>query len=207
MTKTRIVSEDPVRQAAFANLGRAAGPVWHIAQAFDEAAAAGAFHAHGITAFAPQKLVKLCAKRGMRARDVMRPVFSGYVFARLRPVPEAWAAALAVPGVSRLLGDGEGRPFALADAAMDAFIAAVGNGDFDEGVLMARARQARQAEIAAAIRAGKELQIAEGPFAGLKALAEPGWRGTKAVRVLAELLGGRVGVMLTLDDLLIADAA
>ena len=114
-----------------------------------------------------------------RYADAARPVvpmFPGYVFAHV-DLQEQFDATRWSPGVRRLVGWGE-EPAALEEGVV-AFLRELGGA---EGVIDARPD----------VAVGRRVRVSGGPFDGLVAVIQRPPDGRGRVKVLMELLTGRV---------------
>jgi len=167
-------AEDVARTA-----GRAA---WYVVSAKlrRERFAATELARRGVDAFLPRLVL---VRRGAR---VVRPLFPGYLFARLE-LPREWTRVVWAPGVRRLVTfEGEAPPLPA-----DAVEVLRAQADAD-GVIVARPRP---------LPVGHRLRVTDGPLAGLVGIIEnpPDARGR--VSVLMDILRTQTRVSLDIDAL------
>jgi len=125
-------------------------------------------------------LPRLCLQR--RGVSVIRPLFPGYLFARLA-LPNDWYRVVWTPGVRRLVTF-EGEAPAVPDGAL-AFLRAQEGPD---GVIVARPHP---------LPAGRRVRVTDGPFAGLVGIIENPPDGRGRVSVLMDIL--RTQTRVTID--------
>jgi transcriptional antiterminator RfaH len=116
-----------------------------------------------------------------RGRIVVRPLFPGYLFARL-VLPTEAARVVWTPGVRRLVTF-EGEAPSVPDAAIEFLVAQAG----PDGVIVSRPRP---------LPIGRRVRVTSGPFAGLVGIIEnpPDARGR--VSVLMDILRHQTRVSL-----------
>ena len=134
----------------------------------------------GVDAYLPRLLL---VRRGAR---IVRPLFPGYLFARL-VLPGDAARVAWTPGVRRLVTF-EGEAPALPPAAIDFLRAQAGT----DGVIAARSRP---------LPVGRRVRVTDGPLAGLVGIIEdpPDARGR--VGVLTDILRAHTRVSIDADSL------
>jgi transcriptional antiterminator RfaH len=169
--------------ATTASLGRAGAAAWYVVSTKPrrEDFAATQIAQRGIDVFLPRLVL---VRRG--GERVVRPLFPGYLFARLVLAAEG-ARVTWAPGVRRLVSF-EGDPPPVPEAAID-FLRSQAT---PEGVIVARPRP---------LPVGRRVRVTTGPLAGLVGIIEnpPDARGR--VGVLMELLRRPMRVSVDVDAL------
>lgn len=126
-----------------------------------------------------------------RWREVVCPLFPGYLFARVHSVD--WHAVLRTPGVLTVVKDG-GRPALLADSFVRGLRDAIERNGADP-VPVAEGAQCRP---------GDEVIVQDGPLAGVRGVVRERRSGRQLVIWVAEI--GR-GVAFTIGSALVKAAA
>jgi len=131
------------------------------------------------------KLESLRRYRRKRVRHV-EPLFPSYLFVRMSLVPEQWNAVRWAPGVRTIVGAGE-VPVPVPDEAVE--------------VLQARCQTAGMIPWESKLRAGSQVRIKDGPFAGLVGVLDRPASRAERVRVLLNLLRTVATVEVDIVDL------
>lgn len=140
----------------------------------------------GLEVFLPK--IEVIRKRGSKKLELLEPLFPGYLFVRLAPVPASLAKVNWTPGVRRLLCAGD-TPVPVPDEAITLISQRIGprghltpkpEGDFESGTRVA---------------------VRYGPFTGLVGVVERPMSARGRVRVLLQLLQQQVAVEFDSIDL------
>ena len=132
-----------------------------------------------------RRILKNPKKRSSRARFVKEPAFSGYLFVRLVPSPQAWQGILGFDNAESVLGSKRG-PLALSDRDVSAL-----RDLFD----------CPQPKISLAIERfcqGDLVHITGGKLENLRGVVEQDWPNQARLEVLVAMFGRQVPVNLPL---------
>ncbi len=122
-------------------------------------------------------------------RTVLRPVLTGYVFARVPMEARAWGRLCKVNGVRQALGleDRAGGVKPLPLAEVERYQRFSESGVFDEK--RARAHWRRDVSLSAEVyRAGERVTVKDGPYAGME-VEFGGYTGRQSARILVRVFG------------------
>jgi transcriptional antiterminator RfaH len=160
-------------------MGRTDDRQWYVLRTKPrhEAIAQAHLRRKSIEVYLPRLVVQ--SARGLMVRSTEQatePLFPGYLFLRLQ-LPGEYAVAAWTPGVRNFLSFGDDAPAPLDDAVIECIRERAGGGD----VL----RPLRP------WRAGDQVEIRIGPFAGLLAVIDRPVSGARRVQVLLDLLRRR----------------
>jgi len=132
--------------------------------------------AAGIECWFAVKTTDVLVYGSRRRRNVVRPIWLGYLFVKVVPCNETWAGLLRVDGVASVIGTASG-PARIDDEIMNDLMGLVNKGVFNER------------HDAKPFKVGARVMIKAGHFEGFKGAVQ-GYVGKRAVRVLAEVFGG-----------------
>jgi transcriptional antiterminator RfaH len=175
-------AREPRASLAPASSARAVEPAWYVVatKMRRERFAVEQLAQRRVEVFLPRIAID---RRGAR---IVRPLFPGYLFARLE-LPREWARVVWSPGVRRLVTF-EGQPPPVPPAAI-AFLQSQAGPD---GAIVVRPRP---------LPAGRRVRVTSGPLAGLVGIIEnpPDARGR--VSVLMDILRTQTRVSIDVDSL------
>ncbi len=120
-------------------------------------------------------------------KDVIRPLFPGYLLVKFNPLEEGWQRINGTRGVRRLMCGASERPLPIEHRSMDQLIARLSAGPL------------RALDWMAYFTPGTKVKVTEGPFAGFKGVVE--YTDQQRVWVLLSLLGRPTPVALGKDSL------
>lgn len=83
-----------------------------------EAETSDSLVAAGIECWCPRERLLARPRRGLRAVDIFRPIFRGYLFVRVIPDSYAYAGLMAAARLRGLMSQ-DGKPYLMPDALMD----------------------------------------------------------------------------------------
>lgn len=129
----------------------------------------------GVEPFCPRIKFKKATRRGKIWW--VEPLFPGYLFAKFH-YPENFRQVTASHGVSQVVSFG-GRIPHLSDEIIDEIQRQVSEEADEDSVI----------EFTPTVGAGDEVEIADGPFAGVTGVVEEPIPGKERVKILIELLG------------------
>ena len=138
----------------------------------------------GFHAYCPR--IRKRIRHARRLKQVLRPLFPGYVFIRLNPEFQQWRSIGSTFGVRNLIRFGE-RPGTVPDQ----FVAGLLTTEADGAVTMPRARDSYEP--------GEKVRMREGPFDGLIATVLSAGERERIV-VLMDLLRRSVRVRVSIDE-------
>jgi len=176
---TRVEREScaPLEPAALA-----AEPAWYVVatKLRRERFAAEQLAQRHVETFLPRLAIE---RRGAR---IVRPLFPGYLFARLA-LPREWARVIWSPGVRRLVTfEGEAPPVPMGAIS---YLRGLGGAD---GVIVARPRP---------LPVGHRVRVADGPLAGLVGIIENPPDGRGRVSILMDILRTQTRVSIDVGSL------
>lgn len=145
----------------------------------------------GFHAYCPR--IRRRVRHARQVRQVLRPLFPGYVFVRLNPQWEQWRSIDATIGVRNLIRFGE-KPGTIPSQ----FIASLQATEEDGAVALPRARDS--------YRPGEKVQLREGPFDGLIATVLSA-NDSERIMVLMDLLNQSVRVCVSINEIVPYKAA
>ena len=157
------------------------GERWYVVQTHYNRERLATLHldAQGFRSFFPRFMKTI--RHARKLRDVVAPVFRGYVFIILDSERDSWRSINGTLGVWRLVSM-EGRPVPVPTGVVDGLVAAVG----PSGLV----------RLGGELKAGQPVRVVTGPFAGgLGVLERLDAKGR--VRVLLNIMGG--AAPLTMD--------
>lgn len=140
----------------------------------------------GLEVFLPR--IEVARKRGSKKYHLLEPLFPGYLFVKIKLVPDSVPKVNWTPGVRRLLC-AEDIPLPVPDAAIDLIHRRIG----PRGHLSPRPEED--------FPAGSSVAVRYGPFAGLVGVVERPTSGRNRVRVLMELLQRETAIEFDAVDL------
>ena len=158
---------------------------WFVAQTLSDREQLARFHlsAQGFRTFLPRFRKTVRHARSMR--EVIAPVFPGYIFVVVDPERDRWRSINGTFGVARLVSAHQ-RPIPFPTGVVEALLASVdelGMVRFDRG-----------------LKPGQTVRVVAGPFAQvLGVLQRLGAKGR--VQVLLNIMGGEAAVMMDRADL------
>ncbi|MCR9134748.1 MAG: hypothetical protein NXI27_02035 [Alphaproteobacteria bacterium] len=151
---------------------------------------ADALEAKNICAWVPMKTTQIIRRRGRMSDGKSVPIFTGYVFVQVVACAHAFLGLLSVDHVQALLGSGE-QPIPVRHEIMCALKELVEGDAFEDD-----ARSAMRSKF----KPGDMVEINHGVFSFVTAVVS-GYRGTRHVRCMAELFGGKTVVDVPLANL------
>ena len=110
--------------------------------------------------------------RRKQYRDVIEPMFPSYIFAKFDPPTQLWTVRY-TRGVRKVVGNAEA-PWAVSEEMIEFFRARE-----TDGVIMAAETD---------LKAGDAVRIADGPFAGLRAVLLRPMKGTERALLLLQAI-------------------
>jgi transcription antitermination factor NusG len=161
------------------------GERWFVAQTLSQREKMAGFHleAQGFRIFMPRFRKKV--RHARKFREIIAPIFPGYVFVALDLERDRWRSINGTFGVARLVTT-QSRPISVPTGVVEALIATVDESGlvrFDDG-----------------LRPGQPVSVLAGPFAksfGVLSRLD----GNGRVRVLLSIMGGSVPVAMDRADL------
>lgn len=144
---------------------------------------------HKIKVYAPAISSGQRRLRGRYYPPCLLPVFPHYVFVKVVPDNEMWAALLGLDAVAGVVGTAAG-PSSISSRDMNKLNVMADNGWVDEDTIS----EVRKLPIGANVR------ILHGPFIGFEAPIG-GYVGTRSVRLLAQVFGRETPMVLGLDEI------
>jgi transcription antitermination factor NusG len=156
------------------------GERWYVAQTLHNREMLAALHldAQGFRNFFPR--FRKTIRHARKLREVIAPVFCGYVFIILDSERDSWRSINGTIGICRLLNM-MGRPIPVPDGVVEALFAAV--------------EPSGLVQLGGDLRPGQPVRILAGPFAGgLGVLERLDAKGR--VRVLLTIMGGQTAMMM-----------
>lgn len=139
---------------------------------------------NGIEPFLPR--IEVTRHHAGRRWTGLEPLFPGYLFVRMQATWQEFAAVRWIPGVHRLLGDGD-RPIEVPDPLIE--------------TIQARLAPLGFVRIGFTLEPGARVRILRGPFTGLEGILERPTSRQDRVRVLLQILGTVVPVEIDPLDL------
>jgi transcription elongation factor/antiterminator RfaH len=158
---------------------------WYVAQTLHHKERIAELHlrAQGFRPFFPQ--FRRTVRHARKLREVVAPVFPGYIFVIFDMERDRWHSINGTVGVARLLTSLK-RPAPVPGDVVQALIGAI---DVSGCVVLGTD-----------LRAGQAVRVVAGPFAGgLGLLERLGGKGR--VRVLLNIMGGQMPLMIDRSDL------
>ena len=176
---------EPAGRAPLEPAAHAAEPVWYVVatKLRRERFAAAQLAQRHVEAFLPRLAID---RRGTR---IVRPLFPGYLFARL-DLPREWARVVWSPGVLRLVTF-EGEAYPVLSGAISYLKSQAGA----DGVIVARPRP---------LPVGRRVRVTDGPLAGLVGIIEDPPDGRGRVGILMDFL--RTQTRVSIDARSLEDA-
>ena len=138
-----------------------------------------------IMCWCPVSKHRRAPKRGMKAVEIVRAVFRGYLFVRLIPEPEAYAGLLSASRVTGIMAL-NGATYVMPERLMS--------------LLMLRAHSPEIANLSSFVRVGQIVDVRSGPFASFQATVRQVLGKQGQLRCELPLFGRMTTVMLDLDD-------
>jgi transcriptional antiterminator RfaH len=163
------------------------GERWFVAQTLHQRQNLAGLHlaAQNFTTFLPR--FRKTVRHARTLREVVAPLFPGYIFVGLDITRDRWRAINGTFGVARLL-TAEGRPLPVPKGIVEALIAGLddtGLTNFDGD-----------------LKPGRSVNVVAGPFVGsLGVLGRLDGKGR--VRVLLTIMGGGVSVAMNSADVMV----
>jgi transcriptional antiterminator RfaH len=150
---------------------------WYVAQTLYHREKLAELHlrAQGFRPFFPQ--FRKTVRHARKLRQVVAPVFPGYLFVIFDPERDRWHSINGTLGVSRLLTALK-RPIPVPAGVVEALIGAI---DASSGCVV----------LGADLRAGQAVRVVAGPFAGGLGVLER-LDGKGRVRLLLSIMGGQM---------------
>ena len=158
---------------------------WYVAQTLHhrEKIAERHLRAQGFRPFFPQ--FRKTVRHARKLREVVAPVFPGYIFVIFDMERDRWHSINGTIGVSRLLTALK-RPVPVPGGVVQALIGAI---DASGCVVLG-----------ADLHVGQAVRVVAGPFVGGLGVLER-LEGKRRVRVLLNIMGGQMPLMIDQDDL------
>jgi transcription elongation factor/antiterminator RfaH len=158
---------------------------WYVAQTLHHREKIAELHlrAQGFRPFFPQ--FRKTVRHARKLREVVAPVFPGYIFVIFDAERDRWHSINGTIGVARLLTAMK-RPVPVPGDIVQALIGAI---DVSGRVVLG-----------ADLRAGQAVRIVAGPFVGGLGVLER-LDGNGRVRVLLDIMGGQMPLMIDRADL------
>jgi transcription antitermination factor NusG len=156
------------------------GERWFVAQTLAQREKLAAFHlgAQGFRSFLPR--FHKTVRHARQLREVLAPVFPGYIFVIVNVQRDRWRSINGTFGVARLVSADSG-PLAVPVGVVEALIVTL-----DE---------AGRVRLGGELKPGQAVRILSGPFAQALGLLER-LDGRGRVRVLLNIMGGPAPVMI-----------
>ena len=142
----------------------------------------------GIEAWCPMEKMRARPRRSLKAVDIYRPFFKGYLFIRVIPDNEAFVGLLSASRLMGLMGR-DGKPFLMPDRMMDALLLSSKN-----------AKQEQDDERVLPVRTGQRVVIRTGPFSDFNATIRRVLGSRWKVMAEVEMFGRMTAVELDIDS-------
>ncbi len=157
------------------------GQRWFVAQTLHNRENLASLHlaAQNFPPFLPR--FRKTVRHARQLREVVAPVFPGYIFLILDPERDRWRSINGTFGVARLVS-AHGRPVPVPSGTVEAMIAAM-----DQSGLV---------RLGGGLTPGQPVRVVAGPFAGGLGVLER-LDGKGRVRVLLQIMGGEA--LFTMD--------
>ncbi|MBV8107203.1 MAG: KOW motif-containing protein [Hyphomicrobiales bacterium] len=164
----------PIKEVDECDLELRGGERWFVAQTLHHREKLAALHlaAQGFRRFLPR--FRKTVRHARQFREVVAPVFPGYIFFILDPERNRWRSINGTFGVTRLVS-AHGRPVPVPSGTVEAMVAAI-----DQSGLV---------RLSGELRPGQAVRVVAGPFAGGLGMLER-LDGKGRVRVLLQTMGG-----------------
>ena len=146
--------------------------------------------AENICAWVPTRKARCVRRRTRKNGRNSVAIFSGYVFVRIVPSARAFVGLTMIRDVEAVLGDGK-RPLPIDRRSMNELNGLIDAGAFDDSRALRREQ----------LVGGDRVEIREGSFAYVTAVVMDGYRGTRHVRCMAALFGGKAPISVPLENL------
>ena len=158
---------------------------WYVAQTLHRREKVAEFHlrAQGFRSFFPQ--FRRTVRHARKLREVVAPVFPGYIFVIFDTERDRWHSINSTVGVSRLLTALK-RPVPVPAEVVQALVGAI---DVSGCVVLG-----------ANLRVGQVVRVVAGPFVGGLGVLER-LDGKGRVRVLLNIMGGQAPLIIDRADL------
>lgn len=142
----------------------------------------------GIEAWCPLEKIRARPRRSLKAVDIFRPYFKGYVFVRVIPDGEAFVGLLSASRLNGLMGR-DGRPFLMPEKLMDALMLSAKKSKHDH-----------DDERALPVRKGQQVVIRSGPFSDFQATIRRVMGTRWKLMAEVELFGRMTALELDIDS-------
>jgi transcription antitermination factor NusG len=161
---------------------------WHVAQTLHHREGLAHLHlqAQGFRSFVPR--FRKTIRHARRLREVVAPIFPGYIFVILDTERDRWRSINGTLGVARLLTALK-QPLPVPAGVVEALVSAI-----DSSGLIVLGRD---------LSPGQSVRIVAGPFAGALGVLER-LDGKGRVRVLLNIMGGQAPLGINRADLAVA---
>jgi transcription antitermination factor NusG len=161
------------------------GDRWFVAQTLHRRENLAALHlgAQGFRSFFPR--FSKTVRHARQLREVVEPVFPGYIFVIISTERDRWRSINGTFGVSRLVSENNG-PLAVPAGVVEALIATVGK----SGLV----------RLGGELERGQPIRVLTGPFAQQLGVLDS-LDGKSRVRVLLSLMGTQVQVTMARSSL------
>src|SRR5690606_20491906 len=116
--KARLIAMAREERPGFERMAR-----WVVAtcKSGSEQAVHDELREHGINVWCPLEKIRARPRRSLKAVDIYRPYFKGYLFVRVIPDNEAYVGLLSASRLMGIMGR-DGKPFLMPDRLMDALM-------------------------------------------------------------------------------------
>jgi transcriptional antiterminator RfaH len=161
---------------------------WYVVQTQPHSERRAIIHLarQGYCVFCPR--YRKTVRHARKARSILAPLFQNYIFLKLDVTRDSWRSINSTRGVVRLITQGE-TPQPLQSGVVESLLARMSANDVIEWT--------------PTLKIGQAVRIADGPFAELAGTLEH-LDTSGRVRVLLELLGRHVSVVLRCEALIAA---
>ena len=142
----------------------------------------------GISAWCPLEKFRIRPRRSLKAVDIYRPYFKGYLFVRVIPDNEAFVGLLSASRLKGLMGR-DGRPFLMPEKLMDALMLA-----------SRKSKRDQDDDRVLPVREGQRVVIRSGPFSDFHATIRRVIGDRWKVMAETEMFGRMTALELDIDS-------
>ena len=184
-SRSRLISMAREDRPGFDRLAR-----WVVAtcKSGSEQAVHDELREQGISVWCPLEKFRIRPRRSLKAVDIYRPFFKGYLFVRVIPDNEAFVGLLSASRLKGLMGR-DGRPFLMPERLMDALL--LGS---------RKSKRDQDDDRVLPVREGQRVVIRSGPFSDFQATIRRVIGDRWKVMAEAEMFGRMTALELDIDS-------